>query len=445
MKASDQRYIPQTFDFTDEAGAIRLSVSLFNRFALAGSRGENFVLFEIASLQPKSSARESTINMSLLLDKSHSMFGGPFREVIQAARVIIDQLEDRDYLSIIAFDQDVDLIQSSKRKTVPSKLKRDLEAIEVAGGSTDIGKALETGFAEVQKHMSSETIDKVVLLTDGRPNRGLTRDDEFYPLAERIRAGGVSLSAVGMGPEYNEELLAALARLTGGGFYHSSRPREVKAIFRKEIARSLNVSHRGLSLKITPKRWVKLKEVVGFPAKFDEGSHYIELPDLERSDKVGIIVNISFEEHPPGLFRILDCELSYRPAGRGMRGQVKGSANLKFHDDPILLKEGKNPRVDKALLMLNVRSDLISTLKGIKTQTISAAQAEAELKEYQRTLVLSGQTDAAKEIEKAIETLRANEPEDAGKILSQSAFDMEKGFSSENFIDEHSEEEGEDK
>jgi len=441
MESSDALYIPPAFEYTDKNGAIRLGISLFNRFSLAGSPGENFVLFEVTSLQPKSAARESTINMCLLLDKSHSMFGGPFREVIRAAQVIVDQLEERDYLAVIGFDHDVEIVQASSRKTDPVKLKRRLEAMDVEGGSTDIGKALESGLAEVQKHISSETIDKIVLLTDGRPNQGLTRDDEFYPLAERIRAAGVTLSSVGMGPEYNEELLASLARLTGGGFYHSSRPREVKAIFKKEIARSLNVSHRGITLKITPKRWVKLKEVVGFPAKFDEGSHYIELPDLERSDRVGIIVNISLEDHPPGIFRILDCELSYRPATRGMRGSLDGNANLKFVDDPTLLKEGKNPRVDKALLMLNVRSDLISTLKGIKTQTISAKQAEAELKEYQRTLVLSGQTEAAKEIEKAIETLRANQPEDAGKILTQSAFDMEKGFSSEDTKDSPEEEE----
>ncbi len=441
MDTLEQTYIPSTFDISDIEAAIRLNISLFNRYSLAGSRGENFVLIEVASLQPKSSTRESTINMCLLLDKSHSMFGGPFREVIRAAQVIIDQMEDRDYLSVIAFDEDVEIVQPSKRKIEPRKLKAALEKIDVAGGSTDIGKALEEGFSEVQKHMSGETIDKIVLLTDGRPNTGLTRDDEFHPLAERIRAGGISLSAVGMGPEYNEELLAAMARLTGGGFYHSSRPREVKAIFKKEIARSLNVSHRGLSLKLTPKRWVKLKEVVGFPARFDEGSHYIELPDLERAGRAGIIVNIAFEDHPPGIFRVLDIELEYRPAGRGMRGQIKGSANLKFVDDPTLLKQGKNPKVDKALLMMNVRSDLISTLKGIKTQTISAKQAEAELKDYQRTLVLSGQTEAAKEIEKAIETLRANEPSDAGKILTQSAFEIEKGFSTEYKTEPDSEEE----
>ena len=440
MESLDKRYIPTAFEYTDKDGAIRLNVSLFNRFSLAGSPRENFILFELTSLKAKSAARESTINMCLLLDKSHSMFGGPFREVIRAARVIVDQLEERDYLSVIAFDDEVEIVQSSTRKTDASKLKRRLEAIDVEGGATDIGKALDTGLSETQKNISSETFDKIVLLTDGRPNRGLTRDDEFYPLAERIRASGTTLSAVGMGPEYNEELLTSLARLTGGGFYHSSRPREVKAIFKKEISRSLNVSHRGITLKITPKRWVKLKEVVGFPAKFDEGSHYIELPNLQRSDRIGIIVNISFEDHPAGIFRVLDCELSYRTAARGMRGAISGNANLKFVDDPTLLKKGKNPKVDKALLMLNVRSDLISTLKGIKTQTISAKQAEAELKEYQRTLVLSGQTEAAKEIEKAIETLRANEPEDAGKILTQSAFDMEKGFSSE---DASEDEEGE--
>lgn len=432
MEDQNKHHIPQTFDFTDTSGAIRLGTSLFNRYALSSSRGENFVLFEITSLQPKSSKRESTINMCLLLDKSHSMFGGPFKEVIQAAKTIVDQFEERDYLSIIAFDENVEVIQPAGRKIEAGKLKRRLETIDVEGGGTDIGRALDAGFDEVQKHLSSETIDKIVLLTDGRPNHGLTRDDEFYPLAERIRSGGVSVSSVGMGPEYNEELLAAIARLTGGGFYHSSRPREVKAIFRKEIARSLNVSHRGLTLRITPKRWVKLKEVVGFPAKFDEGSHIIELPDLQRADRVGIIVNIVFEEHPPGIFRILDSELTYRPAGRGMRGSIKGSTNLRFVEDPILLKEGKNPKVDKALLMLNVRSDLISTLKGIKTQTISSQQAEAELKEYQRTLVLGGQTEAAKEIEKAIQTLRANEPEDAGKILTQSAFDMEEGFTTDD-------------
>ncbi len=156
METNDAGYIPQSFEYTDKNGAIRLTLSLFNRYSLAGSPGENFVLFEVTSLQPKSSARESTINICLLLDKSHSMFGGPFREVINAARVIVDQLEDRDYLSVIAFDHDVEMVQESKRKTEAAKLKRRLESIDVEGGSTDIGKALETGLEQIQKKLGIE-------------------------------------------------------------------------------------------------------------------------------------------------------------------------------------------------------------------------------------------------------------------------------------------------
>jgi hypothetical protein len=96
-------------------------------------------------------------------------------------------------------------------------------------------------------------------------------------------------------------------------------------------------------------------------------------------------------------------------------------------DDPTVIKLGKNPRVDKALLRRNVKSDLISTIHGIRTRVLSRDEAQDQLREYQRTLILSGATREAKELGEAISQLAIGEEDQASKTLTQSTFSLEQG------------------
>ena len=246
-------HLQRDYRFSKEVHSLEITVSLFNSFILHESAGETFLLVDLLSHEKPRAGRESPLNLVLLLDRSHSMFGGPFMEVKKAAKVVIDQLTGRDSLTVIAFDNESKVVVSSRRVLNKEEAKKRLEDIDVQGGSTDLHEAIKVGLRELREYSGENTIDKIVLLTDGRPTHGVTEHEDFFRLAETIRDKSGSVSAVGVGIDYNEDLLSSIARLLGGAFYHSPRPREIKKIFKKEIAHFLNVSHRAVELTIAPR------------------------------------------------------------------------------------------------------------------------------------------------------------------------------------------------
>ena len=438
-------YLRRDYQFTREVHAIEMTVALFNSFVLHQSAGETFLLVDLLSHEKPRAGRESPLNLVLLLDRSHSMFGGPMMEVRKAAAVVIDQLSGRDSLTVIAFDHEVKVVLSSKRVLNKEEAKRRLDDIDAQGGSTDLYEAIKIGLREVREFSGENTIDKIILLTDGRPTHGKVEDEEFFRLAETIRSNNASISSVGVGLDYNEDLLSSISRLSGGAFYHSPRPREIKKIFKKEIAHFLNVSHRGITLSITPRKWIKIKEIFGLPHRFEDGKHIVELPDIEKFTEQTVLATLQYEPHPMGLFILADVEVKYAHTSTGVDGDLRGYAAARFVDDPTIIKRGKNPRVDKALLRRNVKSDLISTIRGIRTRVLGRDEAQQQLRDYQRTLILSGNTKEARELGEAIAQLARGEEEQAGKTLAQSTFSLDRGKreTSDSLVSDEPEEEGE--
>ncbi len=420
-------HLQKDYHFSKEVHTIEMTVSLFNSFILHQSAGETFMLVDLLSREKPKAGRESPLNLVLLLDRSHSMFGGPIVEVIKAARVVIDQLTGRDSLTVIAFDQNVDIVLASKRVLNKEEAKRRLRKVEVAGGSTDLHAAIKTGLRELREYSGENTIDKIILLTDGRPTHGRMDDEDFFRLSETVREKSGSVSAVGVGLDYNEDLLSSIARLSGGGFYHSPRPREIKKIFKKEIAHFLNVSHRAMELVITPRKWIKIKEIFGLPHHFEDGKHIVQLPDLEKFTEQTALCTLQYEPHPAGIFRTIDVQVRYVHTSTAVESDLRGWAAARFVDDPTIIKRGKNPRVDKALLRRNVKSDLISTIRGIRTRVLSSDEAQHQLRDYQHTLIISGNTKEARELGEAIQQLARGEEDDASKTLTQSTFSLERG------------------
>jgi Ca-activated chloride channel homolog len=420
-------YLRRDYQFTKEVHALEMTVGLFNSFILHQSAGETFLLVDLLSHEKPRAGRESPLNLVLLLDRSHSMFGGPMMEVRRAAQVVIDQLTGRDSLTVIAFDNEAKVVISSKRVLNKDEAKRRLDDIDVQGGSTDLYEAMKVGLRELREFSGENSIDKIILLTDGRPTHGYIEDEEFFRLSETIREQGGSVSSVGVGLDYNEDLLSSISRLSGGAFYHSPRPREIKKIFKKEIAHFLNVSHRAIELRITPRMWVKVKEIFGLPHRFEDGIHIVVLPDIEKFTEQSVLATLQYEPHPEGIFALVDIDVKYLHTATGVEGALHGFAAAKFVEDPTIIKRGKNSRVDKALLRRNVKSDLISTIRGIRTRVLGRDEAQEQLRDYQRTLILSGATKEARELGEAIAQLARGEEEQAGKTLAQSTFSLDRG------------------
>jgi len=407
--------------FKSSDGEVEIEVLPLRKALLAGSPVENFMLIILRSLAKGGELSKLTVNLGILIDRSHSMLGPPFMQASEGAIALMRNLTNRDRMSVLLFDDVVDIVLEGKGPDLMPEAAKVLRNALVAGGNTNISLALEKGAAIVGKIRRMRDVSKLILLTDGNPTRGLVEENELIKLVEDIRKEGISLSAIGLGLDYNEDLLVKLTDTGGGYYYHSSRPRDIKKLFQRELGIVKNVHLRGLELSLKSKLDFRIQEIYHFDSRTIAGEHTISLPDLERAQELEILVNLNASTHSQGIFKAFDMGLSYKSEGSEGRSELKGYALEEFTSDPIRLKAPNEKRVDRALTMKNVQSHLMGTIQGIKTRTISREEAFKQLKDYQKTLVMTGRTIEAMEIQEAIHSFGKGEEEEAAKRLTQSA------------------------
>jgi Ca-activated chloride channel family protein len=187
------------------------------------------------SLQPDTDHLLSSIpvNISLVVDCSTSMQGIRMDTVKLATIDILRKLQTNDIFSLVKFNDFAELL------IAPGSID-DLKSAEMkvqllqSGGGTEIFKGLDLGFSQVSQFHSSQRVNHIILITDGR-----TYGDEQYceQLADQCYALGIGISALGIGNEWNDKFLDHLTSKTGGICKYISEHTEIRNSILEEISR----------------------------------------------------------------------------------------------------------------------------------------------------------------------------------------------------------------
>ena len=141
----------------------------------------------------------SPLNISLVIDRSGSMQGDKLKHAKLAAQYVIDQLSAEDYVSIVQYDDAVDVVATSNRVGDKQLLKRKIDAIQ-DGGSTNLGGGMLEGYKQVKSTYRSGSINRVLLLSDGLVNVGITSNEELQRIAKTQNLEhGITISTFGLG------------------------------------------------------------------------------------------------------------------------------------------------------------------------------------------------------------------------------------------------------
>jgi Ca-activated chloride channel family protein len=257
-------------------------------------------------------AERAPLNVALVLDRSGSMQGDKLRYVQQAACHVLDLLDARDRVAVVAYDDQVNLIAASERVTEQSRaeLKRLINELR-PGGWTDLSGGWLTGCREVANHLASQEVSRALLLTDGLANRGITDIEELMQHARELRHRGIATSTFGVGLEFNEQLLEALAEQGGGHFYYIGRPEQIPEVFRRELGELLTVIARESFLSITIPRGVAI-ELLGDLAHERVGERLrVFLGDLCAGERRVLYTRALTPPDAPGASVVLHGELGY--------------------------------------------------------------------------------------------------------------------------------------
>lgn len=207
------------------------------------------MLLELAA-PPAPEAQRAPIDVVAVIDRSGSMSGAPLESVVQAVNTLFRLVGTDDRIAVVAFDDHVDLVLPLAHNSTHAAWKA-LKAIHTRGSTNLSGgwlKALEI----LSANGRPEAIKRVLLLTDGHANMGITEPDTLTGLCSSAKRQQITTTMIGFGDGYDEKLLAAMADAGGGNDYWCAGADQATKVFGDEFAGLTNVVAQNISVEIRP-------------------------------------------------------------------------------------------------------------------------------------------------------------------------------------------------
>ena len=300
-----------------------LRVRSDRRYIRAHGRSERFLLVDVVAptVAPDPSRRRPPVNLGFVLDRSGSMGGqNKIGLAKQAVLEAIHRLEAPDRFAAVVYDNEIDVVLESVLASPEAKqLAGDRLRSVGARGSTDLHGGWLTGCDQVAGHLQPEGVNRVLLLTDGLANVGVTDRDELIRRAYDLRRRGVTTSTFGVGTDFDEALLQGMADSGGGHFYFIGDVNQMRDHITSEVGETLEVVAREVVLELTLPDSVRVEALSPFRLEQRGGRVLVYLGDMVSGQVLSIVLKLTFDFGEVGreigtLVRVADRDRAFERA-----------------------------------------------------------------------------------------------------------------------------------
>jgi Ca-activated chloride channel family protein len=245
-----------------------------------------------AETAPKTADRHP-LNLSLVLDRSGSMQGDKLAYVKQAAQFLVQRLGAQDRVSIVTYDSTVNVDVPSQAVIEKDRINQIIEKLS-AGNLTNLSGGWLQGCQMVASEMAEGQVNRVLLLTDGLANRGVTDPVKLETMARQKRAQSITTTTMGVGMDFNEDLLTRMAAEGGGAFYFIDNPDLTAEIFEEELRGLLSVIGQNLVITLTLSPDVKMvRQLNAYPSYTVGQEIAFKLGDLFSDELKTLVLELS--------------------------------------------------------------------------------------------------------------------------------------------------------
>ncbi len=343
-------------------GLMTIEGALANRYVLADKPGSVVARLRVATHAPEAT-RAGPVNVVLVLDTSGSMEGQPINDARSAALAMVDTLTDGDHLAVVAFGSRTEVLLPATELDADNrkKARKSVEAMK-AEGTTDLAGGLRAGIEQAQKYLDPHGINRIVLVGDGVPND----ESAIRPLAAQAASQSIPITVLGLGPDYNETLMGAVAQLSGGQFHYVRESAEVAAFFKGEVLRLKQIYARNAAVDVMPGPGVHIESVVGLPmTQSGNGSVHVALGDISRADTRDLVVRVTTDPHREGAsVELFDAVLTFDDAwGEGARVERRLFLGAKATASDADLARGRNADVEDSAATMQAAATTVQAIE----------------------------------------------------------------------------------
>ena len=297
-----------------------------------------YVLIEARPTEMMAQVR-MPLNFALVLDHSGSMKGAKLKNVKEAVKMVIGRLEPTDYVSVVIFDDTSQVIIPSMPANDKPGMQAAIDQIRDAGGTT-MSLGMIQGLNELRRWHIPNAVNRMILLTDGVTYGD---SDRCRQLARDAASAGISIYPLGIGADWDEDLLDSVGQLSGGmpaEFIRNAT--DALTIFEQQLQSAVDVAIRNASLilrlpgGVSPKKAVKVLPIISDLGQSVLSDRQVVIPlgDLEKDKPQSVLVELMIDPRPAGLFRIMQAELSYDVPIANLEGEkIRDDIKVTFTMD----------------------------------------------------------------------------------------------------------------
>jgi Ca-activated chloride channel homolog len=328
--------------------------------------------------------RRLPLNLSLVLDRSGSMDGRPLKEAKNCANMLVERLNADDRLSVITYDDRVDVLSPTTNVTSKDRLKRQISRIR-SGGMTALYDGWSVGAEQVALYADKNYLSRVLLLSDGQANQGETDEVIISNRCQSMAEQGVTTSTYGLSEHFNEALMLAMAKNGQGQAHYGQTADDLLDPFQQEFDLMEAILGHRLRLRIMPEPSVKFTLSNGYAQ--DQEGRFI-LPDLAYEADVWALLKVTINKNV--------CD-----------GTIGTWIKLLTATVDYLDREGNENRTKPAVLGIELMTDEAYAALPVE-ETVRQRSIEvraATLQEQAQTAAQKGQWEIVDRIMTELETL----------------------------------------
>lgn len=291
------------------------------------------------------------VNLALVLDRSGSMSGEKLRKAQEAAIEALRRLGPQDMASVVIYNHEVEtLVQAQSAKYIED-IERRIRSIH-ADGNTALYSGVSQAAAEIRKNLERQSVNRILLLSDGQANVGPSSPEDLARLGISLRKEQIGVTTVGVGTDYNEDLMTRLARESDGNTYFVESSADLPRIFAAEIGDVLNVVAKEVTITIEFPGGVRPLRIIGRDGRIRDDRVEINLSQLYGGQQKFALVEIEIPAGSDGHLRpVATATVRYENAATQKRGEARETASVRFSRSAEEVDHSANAGVQRDIVV----------------------------------------------------------------------------------------------
>lgn len=363
------------------AGQLTLDVSPTYGVLKSGAKQTTWVRVGVTGFELKREAKRAPVNVAIVLDKSGSMQGRKIERAREAAISAINRLRSDDIVSVITYDSTVNVLVPATKLTDKQQVRAAISRIQ-ASGNTALFAGVSKGAAELRKFVDQERVNRIILLSDGKANVGPSSPGELGALGKSLKKESISVSTLGLGLGYNEDLMVQLASRSGGNHNFIEEAAELADIFNQEFDDVLSVVAQDIEVTIKVPESIRPVRVLGNEADINGQTVVTNLSQVYSEQNKHIVLELELPATESGTkVRLGKVTATYMNMESGERDRLTGTASIRFSDS----QSDVQASLDK-----EVMEDVVALVANEQNKLATVYLDQGKLELCRETLITNG-------------------------------------------------------